>query len=122
VPRTVDSPAFSLKQLERRLSRFDVPADAVLHIIDATGEGWALHNRPRTVSPMTLKKNWTKAELLNLYRASTTGQQDGLPLPEKALVLFIAELLRAQPNKPLQPTRAAQPFGKREPPGSGPHG
>jgi hypothetical protein len=27
-----------------------------------------------------------------------------------------------QPNKPLQPTRAAQPFAKREPSGSGPRG
>ena len=100
--------AWSLEQLERRLSQFDLPTDAVLNIIDATGEGWALHNRHRAVSPLTLKKSWKKAELLSLYRESATGRRAGVLLNEKALlrktlnvlIRLIVELLReGPPNK-----------------------
>jgi hypothetical protein len=120
--------AYSLQQLERRVSKVEVPPDGVLDIIDATGEGWALHTAMGAVSPMTMKKNWTKTELLNLYRESATGRRVSLPLEDKvlirrrldALILFIAELLRTGgPNKPVQPP---EQNGKRQPPRCGPRG
>jgi hypothetical protein len=100
--------AFSLRQLERRLSRVNTAADDVLDMIDATGEGWAVHTQLGTVSPLTLHKNWRKAELLDLYRDSATRRQAGVPCEDKALmrrrldelVLVIAAALRGGPNKP----------------------
>lgn len=100
--------AFSLQQLTRRLSHVDAPPDDVLDMIDATAEGWALHTQLGTVSPMTLHKNWRKAELLRLFRESATKCQAGVPCEEKALmrrrldelVLVIADALRGGPNMP----------------------
>ncbi|HEX7407879.1 MAG TPA: hypothetical protein VF515_09550 [Candidatus Binatia bacterium] len=37
------------------------------------------------VSPLVLKKNWTKTELLDLYRGSATGKRIGTPHSDKAL-------------------------------------
>jgi CTP synthase (UTP-ammonia lyase) len=48
---------------------------------------------------------------------SSTPQQ-----PHPLFRAFVASTAGALPNKPLQPTRAAAPRGKREPSGSGPRG
>ena len=114
--------ADSLGQLERRLSKLDVPAAGTRHIIDARGEGWALHTEMGAVSPLTLKKNWTKAELLKLYRESATGRNVGARMEDKVLlrqrldvlIQTIGNLLRSAPNKPVQPTRATKPISQRE--------
>ncbi|MGH7427347.1 MAG: hypothetical protein ACREJ4_03155 [Candidatus Methylomirabilaceae bacterium] len=93
--------AYSLGQLERRLSKFQLPLDTVLHMIDATGEGWGLYTELAAVSPLVLKKRWTKAELLELYRGSATGRRVGTRSTDKALfrqrlgtlILLIADLI-----------------------------
>lgn len=78
--------ARSRRQLERRLSRLGLPADRTLRMVDASGEGWGVHLDLSAVSPLVLKKTWTKAELLRLYRESATGQRNGLPYDESRLL------------------------------------
>ncbi len=93
--------AYSRPQLERRLSKVEIPRDTTLHVIDATGEGWGLHTQLMAVSPLVLKKTWTKAELIRLYRESATGKSVGMPREDKVLlrqrlddlILAIADLL-----------------------------
>jgi hypothetical protein len=104
--------AKSLQQLERRLSKVDLPAGRMLHIIDARGEGWSLHTDMGAVSPLTMKKHWAKAELVKLYRDSITGRSVARPNDDKALLRLrldvliqtIVNLLDSRPNKPLEPT------------------
>ena len=93
--------AYSRPQLERRLSKVELPRGTTLHVIDATGEGWRLHTEWMAVSPLVLKKTRTKAELIRLYRESATGKSVGVPREDKALlrqrldalILAIADLL-----------------------------
>ncbi len=93
--------ARSKQQLERRLARIGPPADGTLRMIDASGEGWGVHLNLNAVSPLVLKKRWTKAELLQLYRDSATGRRHGLPYDEKSVfrlrlgevILLIVDLL-----------------------------
>ena len=109
--------AHSRGQLERRLSKVQLPPDDVLHMIDATGEGWGLYTQLMAVSPLVLKKRWTKAEILQLYRASATGKRIGNPREDKvvlrqrlgALILMIADLVEQgrRPNKPFEPAASA---------------
>jgi len=70
--------ARSRQQLERGLARVSLPADGTLRMVDASGEGWGVHLSLSAVSPLALKKTWTKAELLRLYRESATGRRHGL--------------------------------------------
>jgi hypothetical protein len=93
--------ARSRQQLERRLARISLPADGTLRMVDPSGEGWGVHLNLSAVSPLVLKKTWTKAELLRLYRDSATGQRHGLLCDEKsvlrrrldALMLMIVDLV-----------------------------
>jgi hypothetical protein len=108
--------AYSRGQLERRLSKVQLPPDSILHMIDATGEGWGLYTQLMVVSPLVLKKHWTKAEILELYRASATGKRIGNSGEDKVLlkqrldglILMIADLLKRgrRPNTPLSRRRA----------------
>lgn len=107
--------AHSRGQLERRLSKVQLPPDDILHMIDATGEGWGLYTQLMAVSPLVLKKRWTKAEILQLFRASATGKRIGNPREDKlllrqrldALILMVADLVEQgrRPNKPSEPAR-----------------
>ena len=78
--------ARSRQQLERRLSRLGLPADRTLRMVDASGEGWGVYLDLSAVSPLVLKKTWTKAELLRLYRERATGQRNTLPQDESRLL------------------------------------
>ncbi len=108
--------AYSRGQLERRLSKVQFPPDSILHMIDATGEGWGLYTQLMVVSPLVLKKHWTKAEILELYRASAIGKRIGNSGEDKVLlkqrldglILMIADLVKRgrRPNTPLSRRRA----------------
>jgi len=74
------------QELERRLSRMALPANGTLPMVDASVEGWGVHLEFSAISPLVLKKTWTKAELLQWYRDSATGQRRGLPWDEKRLL------------------------------------
>ena len=73
-------------EMERRLGRLDLPQDGRLPMVDAMGEGWEVHLALGAVSPLVLKKRWTKADVLRLYRESATGQRLGLPDDERRLL------------------------------------
>lgn len=100
--------ARSRQQLERRLSAMPLPADATLRMVDRSGEGWGVHVGLRAISPLVLKKNWTKAELLRLYRDSATGRRHGLPYREKdvlrerldTVILILADLVARAKSSP----------------------
>ena len=98
---------------QRQIERFELESDAVLDIVDATGEGWAFHIELMVVSPLTLKKRWRKLAVIRLYNESQNARRIGGTYPETALsgrslariisdVAALAAL--AKPNMPLQRT------------------
>ena len=63
------------QQLQRRLGRCVLSPNETLSVIDASGEGWALHTDCMALSPMMMMKRWTKAELIELYQQTVAGSQ-----------------------------------------------
>jgi hypothetical protein len=70
---------------QRQIERFELESDAVLEIVDATGEGWAFHAELMVVLPLALKKTWRKLEVARLYNESQNARRVGGTYPETAL-------------------------------------
>ena len=89
--------AESAAGFQRQIERFELQGDEVLDIVDATAEGWAFHVNLRIVSPLTLKKRWTKAAVIRLFNESQNARRIGGVYPEislsnKTLIRIIAEV------------------------------
>jgi hypothetical protein len=117
--------AASTASVQRQIERLDLPGDKVLDIVDATGEGWAFHVELVIVSPLTLKKRWTKAAVIRLFSESNNARRIGGAYPAtslsgKTLVQVIADVAAlaayAKPNEPLRQTavRSAAPPNERQ--------
>ena len=65
------------EQFEGAVSTLSLPAGEDLPVVDASGEGWALHVEYMAVSPMTLKKRWTKKEVIAMFNDSDTAKRSG---------------------------------------------
>jgi hypothetical protein len=108
--------AGSAVSFQRQVERLDFPDDKVLDIVDARGEGWAFHVELMIVSPLTLKKRWTKSAVIRLFNESENARRTGRVYPEtsvsgrKKLAWIITEVAAlaayAQPNKPRQRIKA----------------
>ena len=73
------------QQLQRRLGRCVLSPNETLSVIDASGEGWALHTDCMALSPMMMMKRWTKAELIELYQQTVAGALvSGFPVVAEA--------------------------------------
>ena len=69
--------AKSAKTLLRKLSNFDLPIETDYPAIDGTGEGLGLYLFPgeAVLSPMTIKKRWSKREIIHLYNQRKKQRQ-----------------------------------------------
>ena len=95
--------AKSPKALLRQLSDLDLPVKSNYPAIDGAGEGWGLYLFPgeAVLSPMAVKKRWSKREVIHLYNQRQNASQNDLPYSEKSLsskrvdriIREIAELL-----------------------------
>lgn len=103
--------AGSAAGFQRQLERFELQDDKVLDIVDATGEGWAFHASLTIVSPLTLKKRWTKSAVIRLFNESQNARRIGGAYPDtslsrKSLTRIITDVAalaaHAKPNRPLQ--------------------
>jgi len=110
---------------QRQVERLDLPDDKVLDIVDATGEGWAFHVKLMIVSPLTLKKRWTKSAVIRLFNESENARRIGGVYPEtsafgKTLARIITDVAAlaacAQPNKSVRRIgpRAVRPPAERQ--------
>lgn len=89
---------------EKRLTAFTFSDMAVRHVIDGAGEGFSFSPEHLAFSPLSSKKRWTKAAIINLYNSKKGPDQSDYPatsLGNKSLekvVTDIVELLAA-PSK-----------------------
>ncbi|MGH8656966.1 MAG: hypothetical protein ACREV4_00335 [Gammaproteobacteria bacterium] len=77
--------AESRAALQRQLKRLEFQGDEVLDMVDATGEGWAFHVNLMIVSPLTLKKRWTKSAVVRLFNRSENARRLGSAYTETSL-------------------------------------
>ena len=75
----------SSRVFRRRIARLQLPPNRALPIVDVTGEGWALHTDLRAVSPLTLKKRWTKMDVIQMFNTSVNAARSGFTYPERSL-------------------------------------
>ena len=103
--------AGSTASFQRQVERLDLQGNKVLDIVDATGEGWAFHVELMIVSPLTLKKRWTKSAVIRLFNESENARRIGGAYPEtslsgKTLARIITDVAAlaayAKPNMPRQ--------------------
>ncbi len=64
-------------------------------VIDAKVEGWAFYPDLQTITPLTFKKDWTKAEIVALYHAR---KRPGAPtytrsLPNRKLTAVVSDIV-----------------------------
>ena len=112
--------AESAAGFQRQIERFEFDVGQMLDIVDATGEGWAFHADLTIVSPLTLKKRWTKAAVIRLFNESQNARRIGGVYPEtslsnKTLIRIIAEVAalaaHGSPHRPLHTNTLKIPSG-----------
>jgi hypothetical protein len=93
---------------EKRLAKITFPDMAPRDVIDSSAEAFSLYPEHLVFSPLTFKKRWTKAAIIDLYNSQKGPERPEYPttsLGNKSLekvVNDIVELLLAQ-----APTKAA---------------
>jgi hypothetical protein len=95
--------ATSMNDFDKKIKNFKLKEKHLYAAIDSTVEGWSLSSDPLVISPLTLKKKWTKKELINLYNQSQNCKCNNNPYSESSLsnkklsVIFkeIAEILKS---------------------------
>jgi hypothetical protein len=78
------------------------PGRKIYDVIDATGEGFSLYGELMTISPLAVKKRWTKKEIVELYNAQSANADGRTHYPTKSLsskplgrvIREIADLIR----------------------------
>jgi hypothetical protein len=70
---------------QRQIERFEFQSGEILDVVDATGEGWSFHADLMIVSPLTLKKRWTKSAVIRLFNESENARRIGVAYPETYL-------------------------------------
>lgn len=93
---------FSASTLARHLSKLSDLEDQTYRAIDSTGEGWSFYPAHWILTPLTIKKRWTKLEIIRLYNDRKNKNPGDCQYSEKSLsakrldkIIFeIAELLK----------------------------
>jgi hypothetical protein len=81
-------------ECEARLPLLGLTGDP-RHVIDAQAEGFAFYPELETITPLTIKKDWTKAEIVALYDAR---KRPGAPaytrsLPNRKLSAVVSDIV-----------------------------
>ncbi|HEX2207574.1 MAG TPA: hypothetical protein VHG93_07810 [Longimicrobium sp.] len=89
-----------------RLARLVAPDAKLLDVIDSRVEGFAYDPKHDIISPLTLKKDWRKAEIIALYNdRKPAGAPPYAPnLASRTLVQVFADVVGL-----VRPTRAGRP-------------
>ncbi len=77
--------AVSESLLAQRLPGLELREDASYDVIDSSGEAWAFNAEHKVLSPLTLKKKWTKLEVIRLYNERKNNKKGEQPYPERSL-------------------------------------
>lgn len=74
------------KELSIKLRKIQLDQDKSYDLVDFTGEGWSLYVPKMVISPLTLKKRWTKREIIKLFNERENMEfAEGKKYSEKSL-------------------------------------
>ena len=72
-------------ELDLKLKTIGPITDGNYDVIDVAGEGWWLNTEYMVVSPICVKKKWTKKEIIQLYNNSRYVRETEKKYSEKSL-------------------------------------
>jgi hypothetical protein len=73
-------------ELSIELGKLDRDQDTSYDLVDCTGEGWRLYVPKMVISPLTVKKRWTKREIIKLFNERKNVELgEGKKYSEKSL-------------------------------------
>jgi hypothetical protein len=73
------------KSFVKRLPEVNQDSEKTYNLLDATAEGWAFMPKHMLVSPLTLKKQWTKKELISIFNCRKNVSSEAVQYSEKSL-------------------------------------
>jgi hypothetical protein len=81
-------------ECEARLPSLGLTGDP-RHVIDAEAEGFAFYPDLETITPLTLKKDWKKAEIVALYHARKHPDAPAYTrsLPNRGLAAVVSDIV-----------------------------
>ncbi len=59
--------ARNARELSCKLAEIQLNEEESYDLVDFTGEGWSLYAPEMFISPLTIKKCWTKLEIITLF-------------------------------------------------------
>jgi len=73
------------EQFEKEILSLDLPAGEHLPIVDVSAEGWELSVDHMVITPLTIKKRWTKKEVISLFNNSSLAKKSQVEYSMKSL-------------------------------------
>jgi hypothetical protein len=77
--------AKSEKSFLKYLAEISIDPEKKYNLLDANAEGWVFMPQYMAVSPLTLKKQWSKKELIAIFNNRKNLLPDGAQYSEKSL-------------------------------------
>jgi hypothetical protein len=77
--------AVSLDDFSSQIVDLDLPKDARLPVVDVSAEGWVFNVEYDVLSPLTIKKRWTKKEVIAMFNASSAARKLGGQYSERSI-------------------------------------
>ncbi len=71
--------------LSRRLLKSEYVREKSYNAIDIKGEGWGFYPEHWLITPLSLKKRWTKLEIIKLYNSRKNKKNEDIIYSEKSL-------------------------------------
>ena len=72
--------------LSNELAKIHLKKDGIYSLVDFTGEGWDIYTEKMFISPLAIKKKWTKLEIIKLFNErKNTELGEGKKYSEKSL-------------------------------------
>ena len=89
-PVVCDAPAglvgaTSLRDFAAQVDPLGLPPGENLPLVDASAEGWVFNTQHCVLSPLTLKKRWTKKEVIAMFNGSDAARKLGGKYSERSL-------------------------------------
>ena len=64
------------RELNKWITKLTFQKDDAYDVIDGNAEGWAYYPKYNVISPLTLNKQWTKRQIIDLYNLSIQNEDN----------------------------------------------
>ena len=77
--------ATSLRDFSAQIETLDLPPDENFPLVDVSAESWVFNTQYGVLSPLTMKKRYTKKEVIAMFNGSDAARRLGKQYSERSL-------------------------------------